>query len=59
MYALQIVDLMLEGVQRTEDGRVDYLDFVTAARFSGLPSKPYKRKFRCAMCNVWPMNHGP
>jgi hypothetical protein len=42
----QVLDMLMSGVPRTVDGRVDYLAFVNAVRFNGLPVQQYSCKLR-------------
>ena len=46
-----MLDMLMPCVPRTSDGRVDYLAFVNAVRFNGLPVQHYSRKLRHRMAS--------
>jgi len=42
----KVLNEIVASTDKTSDGKVDYLGFITALRFNTLPSKPYDKKFK-------------
>ena len=42
----QVIDQIVAEVEKNNEGKVDYHNFITALRFNGLPNKPYNNKFK-------------